>query len=335
MPVTGTPRGDPEKVPVLAPVSRAGGWWWYLVPLLALPIPLLTNEYTQYIVNLMLVYILVATGFNIVIGNLGQLAFANAAFFGIGAYTTGILMFHLGVPFWIALVPSGVVGALAGALTSVPALRGIRLFYLAIITLAFGELMRWVYIHARPLTMGSLGMSLPAPEILGFAINTETAKFYVFLVPTTLLVIATANLLRSRIGRAIVAIRENELAAASLAIPTAFYFVLAFMWSGFLVGVAGGMFAVLIGHIEPESFKLFEVIRHFAIVMAGGLGSLAGSVIGAIALTAAPELFRGFPGLEELFFALVVILILVFLPRGLVSLLARHLPAFRERLYRE
>lgn len=308
---------------------------WLALPVLALFIPLLTNEYTQYVVNLMLVYILVSVGFNVVIGNLGQLAFANAAFFGIGAYSTGIVMYHLGWPFWLALLPSGLVGMLAGLLVSVPALRNIRLYYLAIVTLAFGELLRWTYIHWRDLTLGSLGMALPPPTFMGYHLGSDTAKFYIFLLPTVLLVKATANLLRSRIGRAIVAIRENELAAASLGVPTAIYFMIAFAWSGLVVGFAGGMFAILIGHIEPASFDLVEVIRHFAMVMFGGVGNLAGAALGAVSLTAAPELFRGFPGYEELFFGILLVLVLVFLPRGLISLVARWIPGLRERYYRE
>jgi len=178
-------------------------------------------------------------------------------------------------------------------------------------------------------------MALPTPTFLGHSLASDTAKFYVFLVPTVLLVKATANLLRSRLGRAIVSIRENEFAAASLGVPTAAYFMVAFAWSGFVVGIAGGMFAILIGHIEPASFDLVELLRHFSMVMFGGVGNLAGAVIGGITLTAAPELFRGFPGFEELFFGLLLVLVLVFLPRGLVSLLARRLPGLRERYYRE
>ena len=313
---------------------RRARWLWFL-PLAALAIPAVTNDYTQFVINLMLVYIPVAVGFNVVIGNLGQLAFANAAFFGLGAYTTGVLMVHLGLPFWLAVPPAAVTGALAGVLASVAALRNIRLYYLAIVTLAFGELMRWVYIQATPLTGGSLGMSLPRPEILGLSLSDDKAKFYVILPVVTLLVVATRNLLSSRVGRAIVAIKENELAAASLGIPTARYFVIAFAWSGFVVGLGGGLFAILLGHIDPASFDLVELIRHFALVMFGGVGTLAGSVLGALTLTAAPEFFRGFPGLEELFFALLIIVVLVFLPRGLVSLLTPVIPALRERFYRE
>ncbi len=301
----------------------------------ALFVPLFTNEYTQYIVNLMLVYILVSVAFNVLIGNLGQLAFCNVAFFGIGAYTTGILMHHLGWPFWVAVLPSGFVGAAAGFLASVPALRGIRALYLAIMTLAFGELMRWVYIHSEAVTMGSTGLPVPRATFFGFALQTAADRFYVFLGITILVVLATSNLLKSKHGRAIVAIKNNELAAASLGIPTAHFIILAFLWSGFVVGIAGSMFAVLIGRVVPESFNLVELIQHFAMVMVGGVGSLPGAVLGAVTLTWAPELFRDFPGFEELFLGLLLVLILLFLPNGLISLVVRFIPDFKDKYYRD
>jgi branched-chain amino acid transport system permease protein len=308
---------------------------FYLLPLLALPIPFLINDYIQYVVNLVLVYVLVGVGFNIVIGNLGQLAFANAAFFGIGAYTTGILMYKLQAPFLLALLASGVVGALAGALVSLPALRGIRGFYLAIITLAFGELMRWIYVHAEPVTLGSMGLHVPLPSVFGIPLKDDFAKFYLFLAIVLLVVVATSNLLRSRFGRAFMSIRDNELAAASMGIATARYIVLAFAWSGFVVGIGGALYAALVRQVSPDAFNLLELIVHFAIVTVGGLASLVGSVIGAVLLTAAPEFIRDFPGFEELLLASLMILILLFLPRGFVSLLVRALPALRDRYYRE
>jgi branched-chain amino acid transport system permease protein len=242
-------------------------------------IPAATNEYTQYIVNLMLVYVLVGTGFNLVIGYLGQLAFANAALFGIGAYATAILMNRVNAPFVIALPVAGFAGLLVGALISVPALRGVRLFYLAIITMAFGELLRFSYIHAEGLTNGSTGLEVPRATLFGISLQTQSSLFYVFLVVTILLVAGTRNLLRSRIGRAICAVRDNELAAATVAIPTSWYFVIAFAWSGFVVGIAGGLFAVLIGRVVPESFNLAQLILHFAIVIVGGVGTLLGPIL--------------------------------------------------------
>lgn len=306
---------------------------YYLAPVIALGIPFVANEYLQFMANLMLVYVLVTVGFNIVIGNLGQLAFANTAFFGIGAYTTAILMVYTGVPYVIAVFAATIAGGLAGFLASVAALRGIRLYYLAIITLAFGELMRWVYLHGDRVTMGSDGLLMPQPSFFGIPLDSETPKFYVFLLITTLVVKATSNLMRSRVGRAIVAIRENEASTASLGIHTARYIVLAFVWSGAVVGIAGAMFAALTERVFPESFGLTEVIVQFGMVLVGGTGSIVGSVIGAITLTALPEYFRQFPGMAELFFGAIIVLVLLFLPKGLASLLARISPRFNERYY--
>jgi branched-chain amino acid transport system permease protein len=315
--------------------------WWgggrvlYLLPVLLLGLPVFLNEYTQYVANLALVYVLVGVGFNIVIGNLGQLAFANAAFFGIGAYATGILLYHYKAPLLLAIAAGGVAGGLAGALVCLPALRGIRSFYLAIITLAFGELMRWVYIHAESWTLGSMGLHVPRPVLFGWTLATEKQKFFLFLAVVTLLVIATANLLRSRIGRAFMAIRDDELAAASMGIPTARFMVLAFAWSGIVVGTGGALYAVLVRQVSPEAFNLLELILHFGIVIIGGLASLTGSILGAVALTMAPELLRDLPGYEELLIAGLMILVLLLLPGGLVTLIERAVPLFRQRYYRE
>jgi branched-chain amino acid transport system permease protein len=327
------------KMPALGPsVPRrisAARYVWTPIVVLALFIPWFTNEYTQYVVNLMLVYILVTVGFNLAIGHLGQLAFCNVAFFGIGAYATAIPMARFGLPFWLALLPCAGAGAIAGVLASFPALRGIRALYLAIMTLAFGELMRWLYIHAEGLTMGSTGLPVPAASFFGLPLASAASKFYVFLALTVAVVLGTSNLLRSRIGRAIIAIKNNEAVAASLGIPTARYIVLAFAWSGVIVALAGGMFAVLIGRVVPESFNLVELIQHFAMVMVGGFGSLSGSILGAVILTAAPEAFRSMPGFEEVFLGALLVLILLFLPRGLISLLVRLIPPLEERYYRE
>ncbi len=308
---------------------------YYLVPVAALGIPFFANEYLLWVVNAILVYIPVTVGFNVIIGNLGQLAFISTAFFGIGAYTTAILMVYAGVPYALAIVAAAVAGGIAGFLASVTALRGIRLYYLAIITLAFGELMRWVYLHGDKVTRGSDGLMIPQPSFFGLPFDSETPKFYVFLLLAVLTVKATSNLMRSKYGRAIVAIRDNEASTASLGIDTGRYIVLAFVWGGAVVGIAGAMYAALIERVFPESFGLTEVIVHFGMVLVGGTGSIVGSVIGAITLTALPEYFRQFPGMDELFFGVVIVLILLFLPKGLVSLLYRISSVFNERYYRD
>ena len=279
-------------------MAEAGRWlgWAGLLALFA--VPTVTNGYTQYVVNLAVVYALVATGFNVVIGFAGQIAFANAALLGLGAYAAGILMAAFGVPFPLALLAAGAVGAAGGVLVSLPVLRGVRFFYLGILTMAAGELLRWCYIHANGWTGGSTGLAVPMPSVFGFALRDQVSLYYVFLVVAIVLVAGTRNLLRSRVGRALVAVRENELAAAALAIPTARVITLAFAWSGLIVGVAGGLFAVLIGRVLPNSFTLGQLVEQFAFVMVGGVGTLAGPVLGAVLLAAEPELLRAWPGTE-------------------------------------
>ncbi len=312
----------------------AGAWAWRVFILALFAVPAVTNGYTQYVVNLAVVYALAATGFNLVIGYLGQIAFGNAALLGLGAYMAGILMSRYGLPFPLALVAGGAAGAFGGVVFSLPALRGVRFFYLGILTLAVGELLRWTYNHASGLTGGSTGLAMPAPTLLGYPLQSQVALYYVFLVVAVLLIAGTRNLLRSRVGRAVVAVRENELAAAALGIPTARIFMLVFAWGGLITGVAGCLFAVLIGRVLPESFSLDQLIEHFAFVMVGGIATLFGPVLGAVLLAAEPELLRGLPGFEEILFGLLLVLIIAFMPRGIVGLLARSVPALRERFHR-
>ena len=231
-----------------------------------LPVPLLLNDYQQFMLNLVLIYVPVGIGFNIVLGNLGLLAFSNVAYFGLGAYTSGILMAQFAVPWFVTLLPVIAVGACAGCIAGFPALRGVRLFYLAIMTLAFGELMRWLYIRWESVTGGSMGMVVPPSA---FPLDTDLHRFYVFLAIAVLGIIATHRLLRSRFGRAFEAIRGNEIAAAAMGIHTDRLILLGFAWDGALTAIAGAMLAISIGHITPDSFDLNQLIVQFAIVMVG------------------------------------------------------------------
>jgi branched-chain amino acid transport system permease protein len=329
------PRASAEARAARAP-ARPGRWLRprYLVPLLAFAalLPLALNDYQQFVANTMLVYCLVAVGFNIVLGYLGQLAFANAAFFGIGAYATGLAMAHWQLPFPLALLLGAIAGAGTGILVALPALR-VRGYYLAIITLAFTELMRWTYVHAGGVTFGATGFNVPPASLFGMSLMSETTKYFLFLGVVALCVVATARLLRSRFGRALVAVRSNEAAAAMLGISVARTNLIAFAWSGLIVGTGGALYAVLNGRVTPETFGLQQMLLHFAIVMFGGLGSLTGSIIGALTLTAAPELLRNFPGLEEIAFSLLLTVVLLFMPNGVGGWLAAKVPALREPLH--
>jgi branched-chain amino acid transport system permease protein len=314
--------------------ARNRGLYWLPVLVLLLVIPFVTNDYTQYVVNLVLVYVLVTVGFNLVLGYLGQLAFCNAAFYGIGAYAAGLICTHLTTSFPLVVIGSGMAGALAGLLVSLPALR-LSGYYLAIVTLAFGELLRWVYIHADTITQGSTGMLVPTPTFLAYKLDSQTYLYVAFLITAALVLWIVRNLLRSRFGRSLVALRNSRLAAMSVGVSPVRTTVLAFVMSGCVVGIGGAMFALLTSRISPENFGLSEMLIEYSMVMIGGLGSLSGSVLGAILLTGAPEYLRNFAGYEEVIFSLLLIVVLRLSPRGLGGFLAARLPFLKERLFVE
>lgn len=299
----------------------------------AAALPMVANDYWQFVASMALVYCLVTLGFNLVLGYLGQLAFANVAFFGIGAYATAIAM-AAGAPFLLGLLAGAVVAGFAGLLVGLPALR-IKGYQLAIVTLAAGELLRWLYIHGGSLTQGSSGLAVPPAAVFGLALDSDRAKYWAFLVITVLCLWTTRNLLRSATGRAVVAVRDNELAALGLGMHTAGFKVLAFGWSGVVVGIAGGMYACLLGRVTPESFGLTQLLVHFSMVMVGGLGSFVGSVIGALLLTALPEVLRNFPGMEEIVFSILVMIVLRFMPKGIGGALAARFHFLSDTFYRE
>lgn len=293
-------------------------------------LPLLTNDYSQYVINTMLIYSLVTVGFNVLLGYVGQLAFSNATFFGAGAYATAITMSRYGFPYPLALLCSALVGAVVGGLVGLPALR-VRRYALAIVTLAIGELLRWSYIHASWLTSGSGGLAVPDVSLFGAAVVEEKHKYYLFLAITSATFWVLRNIMRSRLGRNLVAVRDNELATAALGVSPSLCKVVAFALSGVVVALAGSMFAILLGRVEPASFDLSQLLLGFSMVVVGGLGSLLGSALGAILLTALPELLRGIPGLEEIAFSLLLIGSLLFLPNGLAGLVYRFVPTLREK----
>lgn len=297
---------------------------------IALAAPMVTNGYIVYIMSMMCVNALMALGFNFVIGFLGQLVFANTAFFGIGAYSYGILTVHTGAPFPIALIGACIFGALAGLIVGLPALR-LRGFQLAIVTLAFNELMHWIYLHSGSLGGGPSGLQLPDPRALGLVLDTDAAKYVLVLALTAFFVWMAYNIARSTVGRAIVSVGANELAAGALGIPPARYKIVAFTLSGFFTATGGALFAILLGRVAPESFDLSQLLLGFAMVMVGGMGTVTGPVLGAILLTAAPEFLRDIPGAEEILFSFLLIGLLLFLPSGLFGGLCKIAPVLRER----
>jgi branched-chain amino acid transport system permease protein len=303
-----------------------------LVGILVL-LPLVLNPYLIFVVSSIFIYSILALGLNLLLGYAGQFAFANAAFFGIGAYATALLEIHAGVNFWIGLPLGGLITAAIGVLVALPALR-LRGLYLAMATLAFAQLVQWVLIHWQSFTFGAGGMRVPGPGFGPSPLPYETNVYYLCLLAASLAVIATWNIVRSRIGRAFVGIRDGEVAAQALAIDLARYKTTAFALSAFYAGIAGGLQSALLRFIAPEGYDLFQMVIHFSMVVIGGLGSVTGSVLGAVLLTVLPEILRTVKSMQEIVFGAILMLCIIFLPDGLYGVIRRHLAGWRETLHR-
>jgi branched-chain amino acid transport system permease protein len=283
-------------------------------------VPLVTSGYTQYVVNLMLINVIAGIGLNLLLGYAGQFAFASAALMGIGAYTTGVLAGRLGVPFWVCLPLSGLIAAAIGAAAALPAMRMSRV-YLALVTFAFAELIVWVLLNWKFVTLGSDGINVSAPSLFGWRIRGDKNVFYLILFCTAIMYWVAHRIIQSPIGRAFVALSENELVAQCNGINIARTKLLAFGIAAFYAGVAGSLFAVALGFIVPQSFGLAQLIVQFSIVALGGLGSLFGAVIGAVLLTALPEFLRELQSVQEIIYGAVLVAVIIVMPKGMAGAL--------------
>ncbi|MBV9782903.1 MAG: branched-chain amino acid ABC transporter permease [Acidisphaera sp.] len=291
------------------------------------------DSYTQYIVNLALIYVVIGVGLNFLLGYAGQFAFAHAALMGIGAYTTALLTSRLYWSFWLCLPLSGVVAAALGALGALPAMRMKRV-YLALVTLAFAQLVVWVLVNWNVVTLGTDGVDVPAPMLFGWRVKGDTSVFYVVLPCTALMYWLAKRILESRIGRAFVTIRENEIVARCNGINVARTKTVVFALSAFYAGIGGSLYALTLGFIVPDAFGLSQLVLHFSIVVLGGLLSLSGAAIGAVVLTALPELLRDLQALQEIIYGLVLMVVILVMPQGIAGLLKRWGVLPREVLAR-
>jgi len=294
-------------------------------------VPLVLSPYYVYVANLALIYILLAIGLNIVLGYAGQLAFSNGAIFGIGAYATGLLRLDLGVPYWLALPAGAVIATIAGLLIALPAIR-LRGHYLALATIAFAQFTVWVFVHWDSLTHGTSGFVLKAVDFSPLPITPPTGLFYLSLIVAVVCVALASNMLRSPVGRAFVAIRESEHAAAALSINLTRYKVFAYGTSALYAGLAGGLFVGAVGAVVPDQFGLFQIVLQFCMVFVGGIGSLWGAVLGAVLIIGVLELLRDLQQFQELGFGVLLLVVILFFPSGIVGLLKSRIAGWDEPL---
>ncbi len=283
--------------------------------------PFFVAKYTLFILSLFAIYTLVSVGLNLLMGYTGQIAAGHAGFLAIGAYFTTLMTLRVEwVPFIVVLPMAGVFTAIIGFLLGIPTLR-LKGFYIAMATLAFGVVVSEVILQWSSLTGGDDGLSVPRAVIFGFAFDSYQKLFYLIMATTVLMIIGAINLVRTRVGRAFIAIRESEIAAQTMGIDLARYKTIAFAISAFYTGIAGGLFALLIRYISPDSFTIELSIDFIAMIVIGGMGSILGSIIGAVILTGMQQLLSGLQELQVLIFGLSLIVFMIFMPNGISGML--------------
>ncbi|WP_210496877.1 branched-chain amino acid ABC transporter permease [Microvirga antarctica] len=325
-------------VPASAPMFGRTFLWSCLLIAVLLALPLVAPRYWVYFAGILGINIIATHGLNIMTGYTGLLSLGHAAFVGVGAYTVALAQLHLGLPFYIAIPLAGCAAAVIGIGFGLPSLR-IRGLYLVIATLAAQFILNFVFVHWQSVTKGDVGLTVQPATVFGFPLNNETRVYYLILF---CLVVATwfaVNVIRSRVGRAFIAIRERDLTAEVLGVQIVWYKLVAFALGSFYAGVAGGLLAYFNQFVNPEQFGLLLSVFFLSAVIVGGMGSTLGAVLGAIFMTLLPEFLRegalavggtfGFDiasilvPLREAVFGLLMVAFLILEPRGLAQLWKR------------
>ena len=286
----------------------------------AIALPLFSSSYQIYLAELILINIVAAIGLNLLTGNCGQISLCHASLVAIGAYTTALLTTRLAVTYALALPTGVVVTTLIGASLGYPA-RRLSGLYLALVTLGFLEVVSIAIEEFPDLTGGVRGLKLAKPELAGWLLSDHALYFFVLGV-TALAICAGWNIQRSRYGRAFDAVRQSVIVAQALAIPPGRTKLLAFSIAAAFAGLAGGLFTAVVGFIDPTEFDISASLRDITFIVVGGLGSVAGSVVGAVVLTLLPETLRGAKEYGDVVYGVILLGALVLAPKGIVGSLA-------------
>jgi len=314
-------------------ILRTKTHWALFIALLILVFtaPLYWNNYLLGVANLVGITLIAAVGLNILLGYCGQLSIGHAGFIAVGAYTAAVLTGTFELPFLVGLICAGLMAGLVGLIFGIPSLK-VKGFYLGIATIAAQFIIIW-FINHLSITGGFTGIAVPYASIGGFVFDTEASQFYLIMAIAVICVFFAKNLARTRIGRAFVAIRDNDLAAEVMGINLFYYKLLAFFIGCFLAGIAGSLLAHWIGFMNAEQFSISESILYIGMVIIGGMGTALGPIVGVIfvrllqqgIMFVAPMLESAFPvlpagfasGVAPMLFGVVIILFLILEPRGL------------------
>jgi len=286
--------------------------------LMALP-QVYPKSYVMGVMCRIFMYAILAGSLNVINGYSGQFNIGHAGFFCVGAYCEAILATKLGVSFWLALPLAGAFAALIGFLVSLPTLR-LRGIYLAITTLGASEILRLIALNWEGLTGGPVGIkNIPAPVLLGLKIAKSRQYYYIFLALAAIFFFVTDRVIKSRVGRAWISIREDELAARSLGVETGRYKAMNFMYGAFWAGIAGAAFAPYFKFISSDMFTLDEGFNILSMVIIGGQGTLIGPVVGSVIVNFLTEFLRPISQYRLVVYALLIIIMMWIRPQGLVG----------------
>ncbi|MGN0009047.1 MAG: branched-chain amino acid ABC transporter permease [Desulfovibrionaceae bacterium] len=284
--------------------------------------PWVSSLYQTNIMTSALLYIMLALGLNIVVGLAGQLVLGYAAFYAVGAYTYGLLYQYFGLGFWACLPLGGAMAVFFGLVLGFPVLR-LRGDYLAIVTLGFGEIVRLTLQNWSTVTGGPRGVSnIPRPGLFGMDLSLEmssTYLYYLVVAAVIITIIVISRLKNSRVGLALQALREDEIACEAMGINLTRVKLSAFALGSCWAGFAGVIFAAKTTFINPASFTFMDSAMILSMVVLGGMGSITGVVIAAVILILAPEYLRAFSEYRMLIFGMIMVLMMIFRPQGLVS----------------
>ena len=278
------------------------------------------NSYYKGIITLALINIMLAVSLNLIVGFTGQLCLGHAGFMSIGAYVSAVLTQKAGMPFIVSIFLGAIIACIFAALIGYPTLK-LTGDYFAITTLAFCEIIRIIIMNID-LVGGARGFT-------GIPRETNFTLAFLFMVIT---VIVIYNIIHSSQGRAMLSVRENEIAAESMGINAFKYKMIAFIIAAFFAGLAGGLYAHYMGYIQPASFDFNKSIDYLTFVVFGGMGSLSGSIIATIVLTFLPELLRGLGEFRMLIYPLALIILMIFRPQGLLGDKEVSLNVFKKLL---
>ncbi len=284
--------------------------------------PIVSSMYQTNIMISALLYVMLALGLNIVVGIAGQLVLGYVAFYAVGAYTYALLNQFFDMGFWVCLPLGGFVAVIFGLILGFPVLR-LRGDYLAIVTLGFGEIVRIFLQNWSDITGGPRGVSnIPPPSFFGMEMDlpmTTTYIYYLVLIAVLITIVIISRIKNSRVGLALQALREDEIAAQAMGIDITRVKLSAFALGSCWAGFAGVIFAAKTSFINPASFTFMESAMILSMVVLGGMGSISGVILAALILILVPEYLRAFSEYRLLIFGAVMVLMMIFRPQGLVT----------------